>query len=226
MAKKVKKRKLNLFKLFIFLMIVAALCVTVYYLFKVKTKNIIIKGNNFYTDKEVIELSGIEDYPSFLKLNTFKIKRLLKKESLTKDVKVKKKLGFVLEIEIIENKVLYQKKSDGLYLLDTGEEISHDKIIGIPLLINYYPNTMNEKALKSFGKLDQEVIYKISSIEYSKTDADDERFLLYMTDGNLVYINLNRMANLNSYTKILNSVGTKKGILNLDSGNYFEVKEK
>ena len=46
-----------------------------------------------------------------------------------------------------------------------------------------------------------------------------------MNDGNEVYITLNKTKELNSYTKIKKQIGEKKGILYLDSGNYFEIKE-
>lgn len=226
MQKKVKKKKLNLFKVFIFLLILCLIGLSIYFYCNTNTKNIIIKGNSYYSDDEIIELAELEDYPKFITVNSFRIEKNIKHENLIKNVDVNKKFGFIVEINITEKKVLYQRKSDNLYLLDTGEEISADYIEGVPLLINYYPNTLNDKALKAFGKLTQETISKISSIEYSKTEVDDERFLLFMTDGNLVYINLNRMDKLNKYTEIVNEFGTKKGILNLDSGNYFEVKEK
>ena len=226
MQKKVKKKKLNLFKVFIFLLILCFTGLSIYFYCNTNTKNIIIKGNSYYSDDEIIELAELKDYPKFITVNIFRIEKNIKHENLIKNVDVNKKFGFIVEINITEKKVLYQRKSDNLYLLDTGEEISADYIEGVPLLINYYPNTLNEKALKAFGKLTPETLSKISSIEYSKTEVDDERFLLFMTDGNLVYINLSRMDKLNKYTEIVNEFGTKKGILNLDSGNYFEVKEK
>ena len=46
-----------------------------------------------------------------------------------------------------------------------------------------------------------------------------------MKDGNEVYITLNKINELNNYTKIKRQLGDKKGILYLDSGNYFEIKE-
>ena len=66
----------------------------------------------------------------------------------------------------------------------------------------------------------------ISEIEYSKTSYDDKRFLLYMNDGNMVYITVSKAELLNKYVKIIKKVDNKKGILYLDSGNYFEIKEK
>ena len=226
MKKKQVKRKLSLKKLFIFIFTCSLIIGLIYLLFQIKITSINVIGNNYYSDNEIIEISMLENNTSFLKANTFKIKKDLLNLDLISEVKIKRKLDFSLEIDILEHKVLYQRKSDGLYVLDNGDEVSRDYIPNVPLLVNYYPNTLEAKALKAFSKLDIETISKISSIEYSKTDADPERFLLYMADGNLVYINLNRMGHLNKYTEILNEVGTKKGILNLDSGNYFEVKEK
>jgi cell division protein FtsQ len=225
MTNKKQKRKLNIKKVLLFVLLLALIGLAIYYLSRISLKNIIISGNSYYTDEYIISKSKLENYPSFLTISCSKIKKILEKESLIENVSVKKTFGFVIEINVSEKKILYQKKSDSLYVLNTSEEMSLENIVGIPLLINYYPNTLEEKAIKSFSKLSKETISKISMIEYSKTEADDERFLFYMSDGNLVYINLNRMDNLNKYTEILNQVGTKKGILNLDSGNFFEIKE-
>ena len=46
-----------------------------------------------------------------------------------------------------------------------------------------------------------------------------------MNDENTVYITLTKAKNLNNYNKIKEQLGTNKGILYLDSGNYFEIKE-
>ena len=213
--KKQVKRKLNFKKLFIFIFTCLILGLIIHLLLQVKVTSINIIGNNYYSDNEIMEIASIEDYPAFLSINKYFIKKKLSNLDLIADVKIKRNIDFSIDIEIKEHKVLYQRKSDGLYVLDNGDEVSRDYIPNIPLLVNYYPNTLEAKALKAFSKLNVETIGKISSIEYTKTDADPERFLLYMADGNLVYINLNRMAHLNKYTEILNEVGTKKGILNL-----------
>ena len=65
----------------------------------------------------------------------------------------------------------------------------------------------------------------ISEIEYSKTDYDSERFLLYMNDCNEVYATISKLNKLNKYEEIVTKLNGKRGILYLDSGNYLEVKE-
>ena len=98
-------------------------------------------------------------------------------------------------------------------------------ISGIPTLINYVPEEIEASFIKEFSKVDANVISQISEIEYSKTAFDERRFLLYMNDGNLVYITVSKTDILNKYVSIVKKLNNKKGILYLDSGNYFEIKE-
>ena len=46
-----------------------------------------------------------------------------------------------------------------------------------------------------------------------------------MHDGNYVYSPLDKIVKLNKYNEIYAELDGKKGILNLDSGNSFEIKE-
>ena len=63
----------------------------------------------------------------------------------------------------------------------------------------------------------------LGEIKYDPNNVDDERFLLFMNDGNYVYINLNKFKSINSYMDIIKKFKTEKGILFLDSGEYFKV---
>ena len=44
-----------------------------------------------------------------------------------------------------------------------------------------------------------------------------------MNDGNHVYINIRKFKNINKYLNMIKSFNDKKGILYLDSGEYFDV---
>ena len=80
------------------------------------------------------------------------------------------------------------------------------------------------------GNLDYGIISSISEIEYSPDKSgtgsilDETRFMFRMNDGNIVYINLDKLNNMKYYFKIYASLNNKKGILHLDSGDYMEVK--
>ena len=73
-------------------------------------------------------------------------------------------------------------------------------------------------------KIDKDILLKISHIEYSPNEVDKERFLLYMTDANYVYITLSKIEKINKYNSIVQELENKKGIIYLDSGDYVEIK--
>ncbi|MBD9085093.1 cell division protein FtsQ, partial [bacterium] len=66
---------------------------------------------------------------------------------------------------------------------------------------------------------------RISEIKYDPNSVDEERFLFTMNDGNYVYLTLIHLEKINNYVDILKNFENKKGILYLDSGEYFKVME-
>ena len=219
------KKKFSFKKVFIFLILIVVLYFGITFLLGIKTKNIIILNNDYYSDEVIIETAGIENYPSFLTLSRKSIKKKLKKLDLIEDVKVHKKLGFVLEIEVKEKKILYYIRSKEQYRVSDNNTYELEDVMGYPTLINYVPESIEKTLVKELSKVDTSIIKMISEIEYSKTDYDEKRFLLYMNDGRQVYITVLKADILNKYVDIIKKLGNKKGILYLDSGNYFEIKE-
>lgn len=221
-----RKEKKNKFKkvmtIFIIIFVIALL---VAYLLDINTKNIIILNNDYYTDEDIIEAANIEDYPKFVLLNTSKIKKNLKALDLVKDVKVKKKLGFVLEITVEEEKLLYFIRSKDEYMASNYKTYKLKNVSGVPTLINFVPENVEKGFVKEFSKVDKKIISLVSEIEYSKTAYDKKRFLLFMNDGNEVYITVTKTDVLNKYIDIVKKLSNKNGILYLDSGNYFEIKK-
>ena len=224
MTKKKEYKKFSFKKLFSFINVFVLIGLCIYYLFNVKTKNILIINNTYYNDDELIEACKLEDYPKFLTLNTSKIKKTLESFDLIKEAKVKRKWGFVLQIELVENKVLYYIRSKDEYMLSDNKTYKLDNIVGVPTLINYVPESIEASFVKGFNKVDRNIISLVSEIEYTKTNFDEKRFLLYMNDGNLVYITVSKTDLLNKYVSIVQQLDGKNGILYLDSGNYFEIK--
>ena len=102
MSKKIKKRKFNFKKFFKFIITLVFLVLLYIYFSNKPIKNILVKNTYFLTDEQVIEAAGIDSYPSFLKALSFKIKKNIKKLPLVKDVKVKKKLGYKVVLEVTE----------------------------------------------------------------------------------------------------------------------------
>lgn len=224
--KKRVKRKFNPLKFLSFIAFIIICYFLTVYLLDIKTKNIVVLNNNYYSDEKIIETAGIENYPKFLSLNTNKIKKKLLKLDLIENVTIKKKWNFVLELTIKEKKILYLVRSENKYRLSDNKLYDLDDVLSVPTLINYIPESNEKKFVNAFKNIDNNIISMISEIEYSKTSYDSDRFLLYMNDGNMVYVTTTKLKSLNKYVDIVSKLENKKGILYLDSGNYFEIKEK
>ncbi len=224
--KKRVKRKFNPLKFLSFIAFIIICYFLTVYLLDIKTKNIVVLNNNYYSDEKIIETAGIENYPKFILLNTDKIKKKLLKLDLIENVIIKKKWNFILELTIKEKKILYLVRSENKYKLSDNKLYELDNVMSVPTLINYVPEDTEKKFVEQFKNIDNNIISMISEIEYSKTSYDSDRFLLYMNDGNMVYVTTTKLKSLNKYVDIVKKLENKKGILYLDSGNYFEIKEK
>ena len=124
---------------------------------------------------------------------------------------------------ITEKKVLctYENK---LILEDFNIIENTYNITNYPILLSDISN-IKDKFTSKFALINEDILLKISEIEYYPNDVDSERFALKMNDGNLVYITLNKIEKINKYNSIYSSLEGKKGIIYLDSGDYVEVKE-
>ena len=229
MSKKiVKKRKLKVFNLLLVLLVLLGLFFAFYFLFKVPIKNILIKGTDYLNDDYVIELADIKDYPSFLLTSSSKIKKNLLKSNYIEEVKINKKYGFIIEINIVENVPLFYNTNTNKFVLSNGKEIRSDEInsnSNVPRLLNYVPDKKFTQFIKGMNRIKKEILLKTSDIEYKPNDYDKDRFLLYMDDGNMVYLTLTKFKTLNHYNEVLPQLEGHKGILYLDNGNHFEIKE-
>ena len=219
---KVKKKRIKVKNIIITLLILLLLGFTSYDIITLPIKNIYIINNNIVSDKEILESLNIIDYPSFIK-TIFSIKKNKINNPYIKKFTVKKKLINKLYIEIEEYKpiAIYKDKvvlnnnslADNIYNLDY-----------LPYVINDIDSIYDSFA-KSFNKINNDILYRISQIEYKPNDIDEERFLLYMIDGNYVYISLSKIEKINKYNSIVASMKEQKGIIYLDSGDYVEIKK-
>lgn len=227
MKKNKKKKKLNIIKLLVFILIFYIIIYSIYSLLNMKIRNIVIKGNTYLKDYEIIEQANIKDYPPMLTLNKNKTINKLKELDLISDATIKKSFDFTITIEVVEKKIILEY--DNNYYLSDGSKIK-GSYLGTPTLVNYVPEGTLKKFLNEMGKLDYDIINSISEIEYSPTKnsdgniTDEDIFIFKMNDGMIVYISTDKLDIMNKYQKIYASLGDKKGILHLNKGNYLEVQ--
>ena len=220
--KVVKKRKIKKKAILIFLSFILILALGIYGLYQIKITNIYIIGNDILTDQEIMKLAHIDNYPKTMNNSSMIIKERLEQSDYIKSAKVKKK-GYLNEIYITieENKPLFYYQIKDKVILSDGTEVSGN--LNIPIVTNEIDKNVYDKFIDCMKKIDNDVFVKISEIKYDPNDIDEERFYLTMNDGNYVYVTLHKFENINNYINIVKTFNGAKGILYLDSGEYFEI---
>lgn len=216
-----KKRKIKKKPIIIILFLIIVSLV-IYYIYQIKITNIYIIDNEYLSDYEVIKIAKLTNYPNSMKNTTNTIKKRLENNKLIKSVKVEKK-GLLNEVYIYieENTPLFYYLSTNKVILKDGSETSGN--YNIPLVTNEIDKNIYDKFIEKISEIDKNIIIRISEIKYDPNDIDKERFYLTMNDGNYVYLTLNKFKKINNYIEIVRTFNNVKGILYLDSGEYFEI---
>lgn len=221
MKNKTKKRKIRYDRIIIFLIILIIIFSFFSYFFNLKITNIYILNNNILSDQEIIELAELSDYPSTFQNLSFQIENRIKNNIYVKDVNVKKKWFTQVYIDITENRPLFYYEYNKKTILSDKRETTD--FHAVPTVINYITDSYYDKFIEEMNKLDESILSRISEIKFYPNEVDDNRFLLTMSDGNYVYVNISTFNKLNKYITILESLPKENGILYLDYGNNFEI---
>ncbi len=223
--KRKKKRKLKIKNILIFLLSIVLFCGLICLIVFMPVKNIYIIGNNIISDEIIIDEAHLDSYPSFFLTSSSTISRDLKKNEYIDNIIVKKKIGNIIEIKVKEYEVIAIDNNDKI-LLSNGNLVDNKyNITDIARISNDIPDNVRKKISERFIKINKNILRQISQIEYSPVKVDDERFLLYMDDGNIVYITLTKIKKMNKYNEIRNKLGGRMGVIYLDSGDYVEFKD-
>jgi len=225
---KKKKKRIRFKGLLIVILFFYLIFSGLYYLWSKPIKTINIEGNYYLKDNYLIDYMDIEN-ESIVKLNKKEIKNKLLELDLISDVKISKNYLGKLNIELVEDKILFYNWNTKKIVLSSGSEIEYNKnYLGIPTLINYVKDTIYENLIDRLDLIDKEILSLVSEIEYSPSRVNDKivdetRFLFRMNDGNTVYINTINIEKLNSYLSIYEAIvsknGNVSGCLYLDSNS-------
>lgn len=222
---KKKKRKIKLKSIIIIFVIILIIGLLVFYYINKKVTNIYVIGNRVLKESYILDKTNLIKYPRLIDVDSKKIENDLLNDPLIESVKVNKNIFGKVVINIEENTPIL-KMGENFYILSNGEmeEIKLD--YQVPYLKGEVDADIYDNFIKKMLLIDKSILIKISEIEYAKTEFDNERFLFFMNDGNLVYITLSKIELINTYNEVYPTLGESKGIFYLDSGNYFEKKDK
>jgi cell division septal protein FtsQ len=236
MSKKVKVRRLNIARTLVLILIIYIIICFGIFVYKEPVRHYEINGNNTLSDVDIIRYLNLENYPSFISINTRSLKKKLEGNALVSKATIKYGWNFKLIINIEENKPVFLIKSENKLCLSDGTKIDElDSFVSVPTLLNSTPETIMKELASNLASVDEGILSSISEIEYQPSYSkdnkviDEKRFLLYMNDNNLIYITSNKATRLNKYLDIIATDKiTGNGILYLDGdedGYLFDLFE-
>lgn len=221
---KQKKRRIRFRNVFLILTLFSFAALGIYFLFQIPIQSIVVKGNEYLSDQEIIDMAGLREYPKTLMTSSVKIKKELEKNDFVLKATVTKK-NFLRKtvITVEENRPLFYYQPEEKIILQDGTKIEGDYFL--PIVLNQIPEDVYKRFLKNMIPMPNDVLRKISEIRYYPTNVDAELFLITMNDGNYVYVTLPKFERIYNYLEYVKGLGTNKGILHLDSGDYWEILE-
>ncbi len=218
-----RRIKAKIFKFVLVLILIGIIFCIYYFIIGDDISRVQINNNYILSEKEILELSKLDNYPSFLFTTKTEIAKNLKKSVLISDVKVSKRLGKLIVLDITENRILFKNSNNSKYVLSNYIEDVFDEEYDVPILLNYVPDEIYKELIEKMSGINNNIIQKISEIKYSPNEYDDDLFILYMNDQNVVHVTLDKFTKLNKYNDIVVELEGDKGILYLDSGDYFKI---
>lgn len=220
-TKKVVKRRLRWQGVFFLAFLCAGIYLLLQILFQVNIRTIKVSGNEYVKDAQIIKSAGFNNEVAYLGFKSREVCNQITSDPLIKSCKIKRKLGFKIEIVVEENAPLFFYATENKIVLSDGSRVEGNNLYGLATLINFVPEDVFSEFISRLSSIDSDIIRSIGEIEYSPTTAangnyiDKERFIFDMNDGNTVIINNRNMSIFNRYKKIYASID-KLGIYNFD----------
>ncbi len=197
-------------------------------------RNVEVSGNNYVSDKEIIQLSELDNSVSFWNLNTEKVEMKVEESKEIANVTVSRQFPATAKVKVVENaRVAYLKKGSQYFpILQSGAILDAlpkgDTPVSAPILMQWNESTELSDMAGELRKVNLSIINRISEIHY--TPAGDKAFnlTLYMTDGYEVKTSIADFSEkMNSYPLIVEKLKDKaKGVLYLNEGSWLEPYEE
>lgn len=202
-------------------------------------KTITIKGNQIYSNQEIIKKSGVSNHTNIWKVRKDTVASKVRQLSEINNVDVKTKWPNTILIQVKEHKRIAYLKKDTNYLpvMENGKILKDRKTemipVNSPILFDFKEGAALDEMVKELENLPSEIVNSISEIHYTPKKTDKYHISLFMNDGFEVSATLRSFSDkMVHYPSIISQLDpNKKGIIDLEVGSYFkafetEVEEK
>jgi cell division protein FtsQ len=193
-------------------------------------KSVVVIGNSFYPEEQVIEQSGIKKDTNIWTIQKEEIIKTLEKNPIVNTVSVEMRLPWTVEIRLVEHeRIGYIKKENSYYpTLGNGEILSdsgNERLTGdAPLLVNFTDKKVLAEMSEELSELPTNILNIISEIHWSKNESNSKEVTLFMSDGFMVESSIR---DFSEKMKVYPSIAAQldpnaEGIIHIGVGAYFE----
>lgn len=191
-------------------------------------KQIVISGNSFVAEKEVIGLSNVNEETNIWAIDKKGIEEGVLDHPVIESVDISRKLPSTIEIQITEYDLVgYLRSDDEVHpILGSGITlpIHIESFSEAPLLIGFTEEDYLKNMTSELEKLPKSILNLISEIHWKSTKENKNKIVLYMNDGYIVQGTIRDFANkMQVYPSIVSQLDPdSKGIIHIGVGAYFE----
>lgn len=227
--KKSRKKKANrrlVFYLTIFFLLISIIVYLQSPLSNVK--HIIINGNSFVMEDEIVELSELTEKTNIWAIDQKEITEGILDHPVIESVDVRRKLPSTIEIQISEHDLVgYIKEGDKIHpILGTGITLPVDveSLSNAPQMVGFTEESYLKNMTTELEKLPKSIRNLISEIHWQPTEENKNKILLYMNDGYVVDGTIKKFSDkMQVYPSIVSQLDPDmKGIIHIGVGAYFE----
>lgn len=234
--KKRLKKKIKGFFFSLFIMLIIG--VIFYFASPISRLSVIyFNGLKYVKRSELLELTSLSYDDLFLGIDLALVEANIEAHPLIKQAKVTRSGLNRLNVEVTEKDIIgcTQIQDEFQFVLSDGRTIWHDNNLRAQceglMIYGLSEEDETEAVLKLFVKslmqVDNVFLNIIKEIHYSPLYGDNNRFSLFLVDGNTVNVNSYTMVNKLKYyqtmvDKVTSLYGDVKGTYHLDVGDHFE----
>lgn len=171
---------------------------------------IVVEGNVYLKDEDIIEASGLSDRSKYLLVLPFQAEKRIERNSLIESADVRLMEGRLVRISVSEKKIVGYAPENGLnvLILADGERVGISKdnmylITNGPIIEGFAEDELNILA-KQLGKCQRKIVKEISEI-HNYPALKYQNVELIMRDGNYVFTSVYGMDILDHYFDIESS---------------------
>lgn len=193
-------------------------------------KTIQIEGNQYLSDKKIINLSKINTKQSIWNVDIAHTEANILKNPEIKSAEVVPVFPNSLKITVEENeRMAYLRKGKSFMpILENGvilKSLESTEIpVFAPILIGFTEGEPLNLLLEEFTKLSDEIVNSISEVHYRPTKTDKYHITLFMNDGfEVTATALTFSDKMKHYPSIVSQLDPKeKGVIDLEVGSFFQ----